>query len=109
MEAQVKSRLPPEKQKIGIKIPPYTYLGQFQAVVDALATGPTAIDFITACNTLGTCFSLLPARRGHLLGGIRGPSLHPLALVNVSTLRRLLDEYGSGELRDVGIIGVGGV
>ena len=103
------SGLPAEKQKIGIKTPPYTYLGQFQAVVDALATAPSAIDFVTACNTLGTCFSFLPARRGHLLGGLSGPSLHPLALGNVSTLRRLLDEYGSGELRDVGIIGVGGV
>lgn len=101
--------LPVEKIKIGIKTPPYTYLGQFQAVVGALAAAPDVIDFITACNTLGTTLSFLPTGGEYLLGGLSGPSLHPLALGNVCTLRKLLDEYGSGELSDVGVIGVGGV
>ena len=95
--------------KVGIKIPPYTYLGQFQAVVNALASEPDVIDFITACNTLGTSLSFLPIAGEYLIGGLSGPSLHPLVLGNVCTLRKLLDEYRSGELRDVGIIGVGGV
>ncbi|KAF8458638.1 hypothetical protein BGX38DRAFT_1049730, partial [Terfezia claveryi] len=103
------NRLPVEKIKIGIKTSPYTYLGQFQMVVGALAAAPDVIDFITACNTLGTSLSFLPTEGDYLLGGLSGPSLHPLALGNVYTLRKLLDEYGSGELSDVGIIGVGGV
>ena len=36
-----------------------------------------------------------------------GPGLHPLALGNVSTLRKLLD--GNDRLRHISIIGVGGV
>lgn len=101
--------LPLEKIKVGIKTPPYTYLGQFQAVASALAAAPDVIDFITACNTLGTSLAFLSTPEEYLLGGLSGPSLHPLALGNVCTLRQLLDEYGNGELRDIGIIGVGGV
>jgi dihydroorotate dehydrogenase (fumarate) len=41
------------------------------------------------------------------LKGLAGAALHPLALGNVATFRRLLDE--SDETRNILIIGVGGV
>ncbi|KAF8499097.1 hypothetical protein F5888DRAFT_1802509 [Russula emetica] len=42
-------------------------------------------------------------------GGMAGEALHPLALGNVYTLRRLLDKHEEISLRDISIIGVGGV
>lgn len=44
------------------------------------------------------------------LGGLAGAPLHPLALGNVATLRRMLDERSKGgRLAHVRIVGVGGV
>ena len=43
------------------------------------------------------------------LGGMAGEALHPLALGNVYTLRRLLDAHADTSLCDILIIGVGGV
>ena len=43
------------------------------------------------------------------LGGMAGEALHPLALGNVYTLRRLLDAHEDTSLREISIIGVGGV
>jgi dihydroorotate dehydrogenase (fumarate) len=43
------------------------------------------------------------------LGGMAGEALHPLALGNVYTLRRLLDAHEEISLHEVSIIGVGGV
>jgi dihydroorotate dehydrogenase (fumarate) len=43
------------------------------------------------------------------LGGMAGEALHPLALGNVYTLRRLLDAHGETSMREISIIGVGGV
>ncbi len=43
------------------------------------------------------------------LGGMAGEALHPLALGNVYTLRRLLDAHADTSLCDISIIGVGGV
>jgi dihydroorotate dehydrogenase (fumarate) len=43
------------------------------------------------------------------LGGMAGDALHPLALGNVYTLRRLLDAHEETSLREISIIGVGGV
>jgi dihydroorotate dehydrogenase (fumarate) len=44
-----------------------------------------------------------------VLGGMAGEALHPLALGNVYTLRRLLDTHEEFSLHDISIIGVGGV
>lgn len=106
--------------RIGIKTPPYTYIGQFHSVINALkkatpANGECPIDFITACNTLGNCLVLnsetgapaLQSASGEGIGGMAGPGLHPLALGNVKTLRKLLDAEQS--LRGIYIIGIGGV
>ncbi|KAI5248663.1 FMN-linked oxidoreductase [Aureobasidium subglaciale] len=109
----------PRTVPLGLKTPPYTYAEQFKTLVDTLcnAEGPT-IDFITATNTLGSCLllsseearqgqPLLPSAAGTGIGGLAGEPLHPLALGNVATLRRLLDERP--RLHDIDLIGVGGV
>src|SRR5271170_7976865 len=48
--------LPPPP--VGIKLPPYTYIDQFEEVVGAIASatvdGKSVVDFVTATNTLGS-------------------------------------------------------
>jgi dihydroorotate dehydrogenase (fumarate) len=44
-----------------------------------------------------------------VLGGMAGEALHPLALGNVYTLRRLLDAHDDPSVRGISIVGVGGV
>ncbi|GKU08002.1 dihydroorotate dehydrogenase [Fusarium langsethiae] len=100
---------------IGIKTPPYTHHGQFATLIKTLQNAASSISFITATNTLGSCLILqdndnvdmCPQLPGTGVGGMAGPSLHPLALGNVSTLRKMLDQVP--ELSHVQIIGVGGV
>lgn len=114
--------------EVGIKTPPYTYQTQFDEIVSALLESAQnnkhklcPISFITATNTLGNCLVLseasphssptvIPAissSTGTGIGGLAGSALHPLALGNVATLRRMLD--GHKELENIDIIGVGGV
>ncbi|KAI5456747.1 hypothetical protein BGZ63DRAFT_428855 [Mariannaea sp. PMI_226] len=100
---------------IGIKIPPYTYQGQFSMLVSALKPVSSSLSFLTATNTLGSCLILesdlqdggRPQLPGSGVGGMAGPPLHPLALGNVATIRKLLDQ--EPETRHIQIIGVGGV
>ncbi|RGP81262.1 dihydroorotate dehydrogenase fumarate [Fusarium longipes] len=100
---------------IGIKTPPYTHHGQFATLIETLQKAASSISFITATNTLGSCLILQETQGIHIspqlpgtgVGGMAGPSLHPLALGNVSTLRKMLDQVS--ELGHVQIIGVGGV
>jgi dihydroorotate dehydrogenase (fumarate) len=107
---------------VGIKTPPYTFHGQFQTLISALETssrmneGGCPISFITATNTLGSCLVLDPENKPALgsvtregIGGMAGDALHPLALGNVKTIRGLLDKSEYGDLRRIGIIGIGGV
>lgn len=107
----------------GIKTPPYTYSGQFEALMDALlstcengATSP--VSFITSTNTLGNCLLLvetlhpnykpaLASASGDGIGGVGGAVLHPLALGNVKIIRGMLDQHE--ELKHIEIIGIGGV
>ena len=114
--------------EVGIKTPPYTYQTQFDEIVSALLESAQnnkhkscPISFITATNTLGNCLVLseasphssptvIPAissSNGTGIGGLAGSALHPLALGNVATLRRMLDAHK--ELENIDIIGVGGV
>jgi dihydroorotate dehydrogenase (fumarate) len=106
--------LPP----VGIKLPPYTYIDQFEEVVGAIASatadGKSVVDFVTATNTLGSslvlneeCQPALASEAGTGIGGLAGAALHPLALGNVATLRKVLDRRE--ETKEVFIIGVGGV
>ena len=100
---------------LGVKTPPYTHAGQFDTLVTALegAGAASKLSFITATNTLGSCIIMdadnsNPVLPGTGVGGMAGPPLHPLALGNVLTIRKLLDERGGG-LERIKIIGVGGV
>ncbi|KAH7030753.1 uncharacterized protein B0I36DRAFT_322383 [Microdochium trichocladiopsis] len=115
---------PPPPPPWGVKTPPYTFAGQFAQLMSALRVGDgngdakSPVSFVTATNTLGSCLVLgspqtssqttsSPALPGAGIGGMAGAPLHPLALGNVATLRRLLDEHPS--TRHVGVIGIGGV
>ncbi|GAW19755.1 hypothetical protein ANO14919_092440 [Xylariales sp. No.14919] len=105
----------------GLKTPPYTHASQFEMFVKALrgcaglwpggnmAVAP--VSFVTATNTLGSCL-LLGEGEGTLspalgIGGLAGAPLHPLALGNVATLRRMLD--AAPETKHVVVLGIGGV
>lgn len=110
----------------GLKTPPYTHATEYQQLVSALEAaaarcgGVCPVSFITATNTLGSCLvladpeaassssSAVPALPDAGIGGMAGAPLHPLALGNVRTIRRLLDEKGAA-LGHVQIVGVGGV
>ncbi|KAH0498516.1 hypothetical protein TgHK011_005768 [Trichoderma gracile] len=120
---------------IGIKIPPYTHAGQFDDFISALlgshspSSTPSApssasapipaskLSFITATNTLGSSLLINPSSSSSSspepllpdagIGGMAGPPLHPLALGNVSILRRRFD--ADPRLAHLDIIGVGGV
>lgn len=112
---------PESEPRVGVKLPPYTYAGQFGMVVDALRAAKSSepgegsvIDFVTATNTLGSSLLLdadlkpvLNSEAGTGIGGLAGAALHPLALGNVAQLRKLLDAYP--ETSDIVVIGVGGV
>lgn len=77
--------------------------------------GGCPLSFITATNTLGSCLvfgpdGTTPALRsatGEGIGGMAGSALHPLALGNVFTIRRMLNT--NERLRYIALIGVGGV
>lgn len=117
----LESRELTEKVEVGIKIPPYTFQGQFDDLISALLMSTQLyqtcpISFITAVNTLGFCLCLDPSDQstpvlnsanGTGIGGLAGASLHPLALGNVASLRQRLDSFE--ELKRIEIIGVGGV
>ncbi|KAH8925134.1 FMN-linked oxidoreductase [Atractiella rhizophila] len=112
--------------KIGVKVPPYTYMAQFQMLLSALeASAPGGpIAFITSTNTLGSSIVFtpsitsssskslspaLPSEDGSGIGGMAGSALHPLALGNVYRIRQLLDGSKEEEVRRIEIVGVGGV
>ncbi|KAI1154569.1 hypothetical protein F4825DRAFT_161686 [Nemania diffusa] len=117
----------------GVKTPPYTHAGQFEMFAAALREGALAppgkdtvsgsesrstetcpLSFVTATNTLGSCLLLTEgegeSESGEVplgIGGVAGAPLHPLALGNVATLRRLLD--AAPETAHVAVLGIGGV
>ena len=103
--------------EVGIKTPPYTYQRQFDELISALLESSKSrcpISFITATNTLGASLVLsesfnpaLYSSAGTGIGGLAGSALHPLALGNVATIRRMLD--AQKPLQHIEIIGVGGV
>lgn len=86
---------------VGIKSPPYTYMGQFEETIGAIASatvdGRSVVDFVTATNTLGSslngdCQPALASEAGTGLGGLAGAALDSLALGNVAILRRIWDQ-----------------
>ncbi|KAJ3976513.1 hypothetical protein EV361DRAFT_816441 [Lentinula raphanica] len=119
---------------IGLKLPPYTFRGQFDMMVsllreftyeDGAETGrQNCFAFLTCTNTLGNSL-LFPDQVTEAMtipeakiapdfavptvtGGLAGEAIHALSLGNVYTFRRHLDDEDDG-LRGISIIGVGGV
>lgn len=106
---------------VGLKLPPYTYKEQFSTLIDTVRDvtlgpgGNPIVNFITATNTLGSCFvpdskgsAALASADGSGIGGMAGAALHPLALGNVKMLSGMIeaDPLLRGK---VDIIGIGGV
>lgn len=111
---------------IGLKLPPYVYLTQFEDVIRHISTftrnGRNPFAFFTSTNTLGS--SLLfqeqtldglvadrstPFALPTPLGGLAGEAIHSLSLGNVYTFSRLLKEHPDAAVRSIVVIGVGGV
>lgn len=115
---------------IGLKLPPYIMTTQFHDVIDGIATytrqhGPSGqcmnpFAFLTCTNTLGNSlvfsdqtvdsgadgsfFALPPG-----IGGLAGEAIHSLSLGNVYSFSRFLAESTDPALREIVIIGAGGV
>ncbi|BGP16501.1 hypothetical protein JCM10213_001162 [Rhodosporidiobolus nylandii] len=121
--------------KVGVKLPPYTYDGQFDAVIRALsATASTArtsqgehpISFLTATNTLGqglvvgeqvievASSSIAQKKKDDLFalpggwGGLAGAAIHQTSLGNVYRLSILLNSSPDQRLKSISLVGVGG-
>lgn len=102
---------------LGLKTPPYTHDGEYRVLLDALKQHPRVVSFITSTNTLGSALHVsraggtyeptLASAAGTGIGGLGGACIHWLSLGNVATIRRMLDAEEA--LRDVVVIGVGGV
>ncbi|KAG1749619.1 uncharacterized protein EDB91DRAFT_1244240 [Suillus paluster] len=115
---------------IGLKLPPYIIATQFRDVVECISsytctdsgkpTNPFA--FFTCTNTLGNSLVFAdqtPTPDAHAdisafavppgLGGLAGEAIHALSLGNVYTFSRLLAESDDPALREIVIIGAGGV
>ncbi|KAG8835761.1 dihydroorotate dehydrogenase [Serendipita sp. 399] len=116
-----------ESLVLGLKLPPYVYRRQMVELVEAVAnfanaeTGRCPFRFFTCTNTLGGCVMFqdqtedtrkqdlgtfaLPTK----YGGLAGEPLHSLALGNVMTFKEILTQHSIEGVRQIGIIGVGGV
>ncbi|KAJ7748479.1 hypothetical protein DFH07DRAFT_888813 [Mycena maculata] len=116
-----------ESLTIGLKLPPYVHASQCVSLVNTLRTlsaaGRSPFAYIACTNTLGnsllfaeqvtdpangpeagSAFAVPPA-----LGGLAGDALHALALGNVYSFARLLEAETESGLRNVAIVGIGGV
>ncbi|KAG1908511.1 uncharacterized protein F5891DRAFT_17193 [Suillus fuscotomentosus] len=115
---------------IGLKLPPYIITTQFHDLIECISSytrtdsgNPTnPIAYFTCTNTLGNSlvfadqtptpdaktdtspFAVPPG-----LGGLAGEAIHALSLGNVYTFSRLLAESDDPAMREIVIIGAGGV
>jgi len=108
---------------VGLKLPPFVYHAQFLAVLDGIkqlcAAAPKCpFAFFTCTNTLGNTLvfaeqSSSPQSEDFAvptaLGGSAGDTIHALSLGNVYTFTSLLRQPEYEALKDIVIIGVGGV
>lgn len=120
---------------IGLKLPPYLYATQFRDVLDVIGQhlcqaagnssgGPSTINpiaYLACTNTLGSSMLLSGQVEGQpdtdpfsaalptTFGGLAGESIHPLALGNVHAFSQLIKNHPNPALRDLKIIGIGGV
>jgi dihydroorotate dehydrogenase (fumarate) len=117
---------------IGLKLAPYVASFQFEEVVKYVASFSYDLEngirvnpfaFFTCTNTVGN--SLLFAHQttsslaagdevngyalGPVLGGLAGEPIHALSLGNVFSFSRLLESHEDKAIREIKLIGVGGV
>lgn len=112
---------------IGIKLPPYVVSTQIADVVQAIAaysqidpesgTSVNPFAFLTCTNALGNSLVFADQVDGGTdefavpsgVGGLAGEAIHALSLGNVYTISKLLAESEDPALREIVIIGAGGV
>ena len=117
---------------IGLKLAPYVASFQFEDVVKNVASFSYDLEdgnranpfaFFACTNTVGNSLlfahqtgSSLPAgdeadgyALGPVLGGLAGEPIHALSLGNVFSFAKLLESHGDKALREIKLIGVGGV
>ncbi|KAH7916474.1 hypothetical protein BJ138DRAFT_995837 [Hygrophoropsis aurantiaca] len=114
---------------IGLKLPPYVASFQFTEIIDGIraysrldVSGKTTnpIAYFTCTNTLGNSlvFSELAIDGGAGvnqfavppgLGGLAGEAIHSLSLGNVYSFARLLAASDDPAMREIVVIGAGGV
>ena len=112
---------------IGVKLPPYVAATQIADVVQTIATysriGPESgtsvnpIAFLTCTNTLGNSLVFADQVEGATgefavppgVGGLAGEAIHALSLGNVSGFSTLLAASDDPALRQIVVIGAGGV
>ena len=117
---------------IGLKLAPYIASFQFEEVVEYVASFSYDLEggiranpfaFFTCTNTVGN--SLLFAHQttsslavgdeangyalGPVLGGLAGEPIHALSLGNVFSFAKLLGSHEDKAMREIKLIGVGGV
>ena len=108
----------------GIKLPPYVINTQIADVIQTIgaysradpASGASVnpIAFLTCTNTLGNSLVFGDQVEGTLgespsVGGLAGEAIHALSLGNVHAITKLLAESEDPALRDIVVIGAGGV
>lgn len=113
---------------IGLKLPPYLYATCFKDVVSIIASfsckSPVSpmnpFTFITCINTVGSALLFSNQVQGTsssdanlalpmALGGLGGEAIHAIALGNVYNFSLYLKESTNPAIRDIVVIGVGGV
>ena len=117
---------------IGLKLAPYFASFQFEEVVKCIASFSYDLEdgvrvnpfaFFTCTNTVGnsllfthqTTASLTGGDEadefalGPVLGGLAGEPIHALSLGNVFSFAKLLESYEDQAMREIKLIGVGGV
>jgi dihydroorotate dehydrogenase (fumarate) len=94
--------------KVGVKLTPYFYDGQFVEAAGVLNEFYPNLSFITSINTIGCGLVVDVETEAPMLapagcyGGLGGPAVHATALGNVRRLRQLLRP-------ELDIVGCGGV
>lgn len=96
--------------KVGVKLTPYFYDGQFVETAAVLNDFFPHVAFVTCINTVGCGLVIdtesetpvLSEASGASYGGLGGPAIHATALGNVRRMRQLLRD-------DIDVVGCGGV
>lgn len=108
---------------LGVKLPPYVVQAQIVDVVQTIAAysrvdpassaSANPIAFLTCTNTLGNCVVFEDQVEGGEVppgvGGLAGEAIHALSLGNVHAFSKLLAESEDPAVRQIVVIGTGGV